>query len=553
MSAFGENGLNPFGSNANGGSTGGVLDKLDSFVVAAKQLETALNHERESTRKLKQDLEEQRNRYERQRREDESALREAGFKENKFQSALKAYQENERRLVSRAQALTTETQKIKEELTQYRSAWADVLQREREAKLILQESDENRRRTTELEVTLKGLHAESENEKSKRQQAERHANSYQLELKNALVRLHSAEVKFNELNRELQAYRAQKRNLDDEVAKIEQDLRERLSLESLKDREKTKAELEREMALDRERYREQVREQIRVELARSHDLEREQFHRIRDGLETEVCSLRLALDQTREKSETLRVENSNRIRTLQEQAREELNQVRDEMSQKLVNAHEAAKNDHDQIRRDLNSKLLELQVRTGELEAELRSSEAIVTSLRRDEAAVKTLSARLETLELENSSLKQTQKELEDLRTRSNVLLAEKSKYQERCQSLERTLLQVREDVEQNLEKIANEARKQMSELPLRVEIQTVTDQIEQVSVNLRTRADAIKAKERGRILARLDELFKQKTLLEARQAEALMHSKAQKNAAVHASQSRSLLAQAPGPAPSAH
>ena len=536
------------GDAGNSNQKSGVLDQLDSFVVAAKQLETALNHERESSRKMRGELHEQQLRNERQTKENEAQIRELTHRGAKLQSALKEYQENEKKLVSRAQALTSELKKIRDELGQYRAAWSDVLQREREAKLILQESEEGRRRMTELEVTLKGLHQALASEKSKREQAERHSNTYQLELKNALIRLHSAEVKFNELNKELIAFRGAKRNLDEEIAKIERDLRERLNLEALKDREKTRAELEREMALDREKYREQAREQIRLELDRGHVLEREQFHRIREHLENEICSLRLTLDQAREESELLRVESANRLRNSQETARAELEAVRSDLHQRLAHAQETAKNENEAIRRELNTKLLELQVRCGELEAETRSAEALVTTLRKDEAAARTYASKVEVLEAENSSLRklgvEISVELEELRARTGKLQTERNGLKERCQSLEMSLLGSREKFEQGLERLNAETQQALREHPFRTELTRIQDQIEVLSARLSSGVERLKPRDRARLLTRLSDCYDEKARLEARQAEALSHLKSHQKKVAEASVTQVILAE---------
>ena len=251
------------GFGANSGAEGGVFDKLDAFVSAARHLEGTLAQERSRYRKLQEEMLERQASHERNIKELEIRNRELSIKETRLEAALDEFRDNESRLTKQTQQLALEAKKLKEELTQYKTAWAEVLQREREAKMILAESQNTNKRIQDLERRLNEATTTVTTERAEREQAERHSKSYQLELKNALVRLHSAEAKFSELSKELQAFRQSKMSLNDEIAKVEKSLRERLEWESIKEREKIKAELGREMALEREAFRAQILEQTR--------------------------------------------------------------------------------------------------------------------------------------------------------------------------------------------------------------------------------------------------------------------------------------------------
>jgi len=289
--------------------------------------------------------------------------------------------------------MTAELQKVRDELNQYRSAWTEVLQREREAKMILADSEHSARRLSELEATSRDLGGALKQERTRREQAERHAQSYQLELKNALVRIHSAEAKFNELTQELNAHRIARRSMEEEVAEVEKSLRERLDWESLKEREKLKAEMERSMAHERERVRQAAIEQARLEIEPVILLEREQAARARDSLDAESTALRSTLEQVSREREALRQELLARNRLEQESAQSQ--QARERTAQ------ESVKRETESIRRELTAKLMESQVALASVEAELRGARAQAVSLKKDQARSQELEGKVSALEAE--------------------------------------------------------------------------------------------------------------------------------------------------------
>ncbi len=371
----------------------GVFERLDSFIVAAKHLETTLATERSQNRRLREEIAEREHIFDRQKKDSEVRVRELSISESKLRAALTQFQENERKLLTRSQSMTAELQKVRDELNQYRSAWNEVLQREREAKMILADSEHSARRLSELEATSRDLGSALKQERTRREQAERHAQSYQLELKNALVRIHSAEAKFNELTQELNAHRIARRSMEEEVAEVEKSLRERLDWESLKEREKLKAEMERSMAHERERVRQAATEQARLEVEPVILLEREQAARARDALDAEANALRSTLDQVSREREALRQELLARNRLEQESAQAQ--QARERMAQ------EGVKRETESIRRELTAKLMESQVALASVEAELRGTRAQAVALKKDQARGQELEGKVSALEAE--------------------------------------------------------------------------------------------------------------------------------------------------------
>jgi chromosome segregation ATPase len=294
------------------GEAGGIFEKLEGMLQAARNLETQLGQERHKTRQLAEDLKSMQTTYDRLLQESEARSREAQIRSNQAGSAYAVQLEREKRIIAQARALHTEFQKVSAELNHYKKAWSGVLLREREAKSIILESQDASRRLIDAENRLKELEGLLKSERAHREQAERHSRSYQSELQNALVRLHSAEGKFSELSKEYQLVRDNKRNFEQEVARVELSMRERFQWELIKERERIKAELERESAQERERFREELlaerdrhredaRSEVRAQYEDRLDEQRAQF-------QGELARLQGELEARAEESRKLRVE-----------------------------------------------------------------------------------------------------------------------------------------------------------------------------------------------------------------------------------------------------
>ena len=240
MSAY----ANPQTQTQNQAAQGG-LGQLEGLAGTLRALEAALQQEKERSAKLAADLAATQAGHDQNTQDLRARNRELELNQEKYKAALSLHLENEKKLNQQHKVLHTDYLRIRDELGQYRSAWSEVLQREKEAKLILVEGDKSRERIRDLESQLETSQLEQIESRKRIEQLERHSKSYQDELQAALVRLHSAESKFAELSKEYEAFRASKRSMDEEVAKIEASMRERMHWGALKEREKIRAELEK--------------------------------------------------------------------------------------------------------------------------------------------------------------------------------------------------------------------------------------------------------------------------------------------------------------------
>jgi hypothetical protein len=346
----------------------GVFDKLEGFIQATRQLEAALQQERARSRKLQDDFKHAQSTYERLLSESQSRARELELDEAKAKASLAAHEANEKTFQSRLDQIAGELRKTQAELSRYRAAWAGVLQREKEAKLILADSEANARKMARLEAALKAAESGLQAEKEAREQTTRHAKSYQNELQNTLVRLHSAEAKFNEISKELRAVSQSRRNLDEEVAKIEASMRERLQWECVKEREKIKAELEKSAALEREQFRQEARREFKAELDQALAFERNHFARTCVELEAEIARLRDAAQKAEREAQEARARA--------DQAQSEVEQARrnqEEATEALAIRHEQAQA---RLRAELEAELEATRARLTEEMASARAEAA---------------------------------------------------------------------------------------------------------------------------------------------------------------------------------
>lgn len=277
----------------------GMLNQLEELVNMAKRLEIALRDERLAKEKLALELKLQAQKFENLLSEERSKAEENLARERRYQAAIHSHQENEKSLNERIRTLTADANAVRTELHKYQQAWATVLEREREAKLIIQESRERGVRLNEAEEKLKQVGQELQNERKLRDQSERHSKAYQSELQNTLVRLHSSEARFTELSKEFQTAAQAKRNVDTEVKRVEETIRERYRWEFVREREKLKSEMEKQAINDREAMREEIRQSVMTEYERRLNQERERAVKVSREQVQEIGKLRAELDTAR--------------------------------------------------------------------------------------------------------------------------------------------------------------------------------------------------------------------------------------------------------------
>ncbi len=242
-----------------------VFYRMEHFVLAAKQLEESFEKEKQNASLLQEELTESRVLYDRLLSEERSKNHELTLESSKLKASHAQYKNIENSLNSKLKFISEKYKEIRSELYQYKTAWAGVLQREKEAKLIILDGKNSNKKCEELISKINKLEEDLLQQKEITAQKERHSLSYQTELQNTLVRLHSAESKFTELSKEYQVVSQTKKNFEEEIEKVEKSMRERYQWSLVKEKESIRAILEKEAAIEREKFREKTRKLLKAE------------------------------------------------------------------------------------------------------------------------------------------------------------------------------------------------------------------------------------------------------------------------------------------------
>ena len=239
---------------------------LEDLLHHVKRLEAAVGEERSRNRQLEDDLRRTQDSYHKVLEEVEGKKRLILSNETQLRGDLTSTKKRLETTTNQAKLYRDEYEKVAKELKQYRSAWKEVVEREKEANRKIKETDQIRFEIKDLKEKNKILVDSFENEKKERDQFERHSKSYQKELQNALVRLHSSQTKFNELQQEIQVLNQRKTDVQTEVKKIENSIRERYEWALNNEREKIKANIQKEASIEVEKFKNQERERVKGEI-----------------------------------------------------------------------------------------------------------------------------------------------------------------------------------------------------------------------------------------------------------------------------------------------
>ncbi|MBL7714557.1 MAG: hypothetical protein JNL01_03755 [Bdellovibrionales bacterium] len=440
-----------------GANSTGVIDHLESVLSGARQIELALVQEKQKVRALQEEMSAVQATYERLLRDERAKGNEISTKVSQLRAATSTFQENERSLKEKLNTLSSGYRKAIAELQQYRNAWAGVLQREREARSIIQEGQKNVEKIHGLEDQNRKLATSLAIERQNREQIERHAKSYQSELQNALVRLHSAEARFNELQKEYQALSQSKKSIEEEVSKVEKSIRERLKWELVREKERLRADLARENQEQLDKQRDELRAQFGAEVEERSENERQRARLIQSGLETEIRRLKTELEQQKAANQ-LATQNGPEQQKLIEQMRE------------------------------ANQKL------TSQLESTQRQNQLFKEEIQRQKDAVSQagqakllLAERIQKVEAQLAAEKQAKAETQ---TQGELNIArERTEFQAKFQELERKYLDA-------IQKAAEEQKKNAARVEVSGQVADAIDQLTHLNQALQAEADRSKSLE---------------------------------------------------------
>jgi chromosome segregation ATPase len=274
-------------------NNGMITQHLEGFLASARKLEEALGEEKKRSQKIAQEYLATRTTLENAVRELQNRLVQ---RENKIQAIAQAFQNaqgSEGRLRNEIREISEREKKASTELAQYQSAWNEVLARESNARGALIEYEKAKNTLNEQRNHIRTLEAKIAETHQNAATHSRHAETYQRELQSALIRIQSSEAKYSQIQKELSVLSQSKRNADEEIARIETSMKERFRWELATEKERLRAELEKDSALDRERFREIARNQMRSEIERQTLPERV----AREGVEAELAQIQIQLSE----------------------------------------------------------------------------------------------------------------------------------------------------------------------------------------------------------------------------------------------------------------
>jgi len=366
-------------------------DPFAAFASASAQIQSALQAERERSKRLEEQVVDARRRLAETLAEDRAQIQELSGAVATLRASNGQHVEHSRELEERVRVLHSRYNVQTDELQRYRAAWSEVLQREREAKNALLKSVEQEKRTETLQSQVDHLSQVLSEEQGKRERAERFAEAYQAELKHSLVRIHSAEAKFSELSKEHQALAQNRRHFQEEVAKVETQIRERAQWEVQRERERLRLEQERcrseleRMTLENERTLTEERERTRGELQRTVLAELElrvgaerqslvSERARREGLESELKQAQAKLAQAQGRLAKKIAQGVRIFSSLRKSHRDERRVMTLERQRALAGAREAFEAQLDSLERVSSEQLAQLGRRATEEQNALRAS-----------------------------------------------------------------------------------------------------------------------------------------------------------------------------------
>ncbi len=265
-----------------------ITQHLEGFLQSARKLEDALSEEKKRSQKIAQEYLATRTTLENAVRELQNRLMQ---RENKIQAITQAFhniQAGENALKTEIREIGERERKNATELAQYKKAWNEVLAREAQARGSIIELEKAKGAIADQRTLIKALEQKVADTNQNAAIHSRHAETYQRELQSALIRIQSAEAKYNQIQKEISVLTQNKRNADEEIARIETNMKERFRWEVATEKERLRAELEKDSALDRERFREVARTQMRAEIERLIIPDRQS----REAAEAEVARMR---------------------------------------------------------------------------------------------------------------------------------------------------------------------------------------------------------------------------------------------------------------------
>lgn len=378
-----------------------ISQHLEGFLTSARKLEEALGEEKKRSQKIAQEYLSTRTTLENAVRELQNRLVQRENKIAAITQAFQSLQASENRMKQEMSETGTREKKLEAEIAQYKNAWNEVLAREAQARGAIIELEKMKSVVVEHRNQIRTLETKLNEVTSNAATHSRHAETYQRELQSSLIRIQSAEAKYNQLQKELAILNQSKRNADEEIARIEANMKERFRWELATEKERLRAEIEKDAALDRERFREIARNQMRAEVERQIGPDRE----AREAAEAELARVQNAIAEVETKKATEMERARARLLALTEEnlgMKEEMNLAIAAKSAEVDAAVERADR-ADKALLSAKSELAMLQMESGSVQTKLEtlrkeSNKAMLVERLRHDDEIRDLRQKIEAL-----------------------------------------------------------------------------------------------------------------------------------------------------------
>jgi hypothetical protein len=264
----------------------GLSAQFSGFAKNIKTLEASLAHEKSKNERLRLDWIKAQEQVTAKMKESQSRIRELTFAENRLKEKMQESDRIEADLRTKLAAIEESYASARLENGRYRNSWNELIQREKEAKMILADADQIKHALADAEKLNQLLQDSVHQEREARSKLERELKHRELEFGNAQARVHIAEGRAADKIREHQI----------ELEKIRNSMEERMAQAKRENQElkKTLEHLRTERALDNERYarriaderreREKITSEMQLDLSK-HEAESERSRRYAVELE----------------------------------------------------------------------------------------------------------------------------------------------------------------------------------------------------------------------------------------------------------------------------
>ena len=171
---------------------------LTQMLQSVQDLEKRLKKEQDDNQRLKEEFNKRQNQLLAYTKQQESRIKELEFGNHRLTDQIKTLEAESQTSGARYAQVETELANCKADLTRYRQYWAQVLDREKEAKMMVADCEQTRKTLQEVEKLNLALQETVQVERAARNRFEKDIKMIQVELENSRTRVRVMEERAND-------------------------------------------------------------------------------------------------------------------------------------------------------------------------------------------------------------------------------------------------------------------------------------------------------------------------------------------------------------------